>query len=114
MSERSAKILFDGIIESIDKILSYTANFELEDFKNDAKTRDAVLMQLIVLGETASRVPQEFRKLLPEVEWGRIVRSRNIIAHDYQGVDYEVVWRIVTLYLPPLRESLKSKLSEIE
>lgn len=114
MSDRSVKILFNGIIESIDKILSYTNGVEMENFKNDPKTRDAVLMQLIVLGETASRVPAEFRKVLPEIEWGRIVRSRNIIAHDYQGVDYDIIWRIVTIYLPPLRDSLKSKLAELD
>ncbi len=113
MSERSARILFDGIIESIDTIVTYTSNMDFEQFTQDRKTRDAVLMQLIVLGETANRVPAEFKKVLPEIEWGRIIRSRNIITHEYQGVDYQVIWRIVTLYLPPLRKSIESKLNDL-
>jgi uncharacterized protein with HEPN domain len=112
MSERSVRILLEGMIESIKAISAYTADINLEQFLADGKTRDAVLMQLMVLGETAARVPADFRKVLPEIEWGRIVRSRNIIAHDYQGIDYEIIWRIVTIYLPPLKESLSIKLSE--
>jgi len=76
MSERSTKILFDGMLDAIDSILLYTADMDYEKFNRDKKTRDAVLMQLIVLGETANRVPADLKKILPEIEWGRIIRSR--------------------------------------
>ena len=82
MSDRSAKVLFEGMLEAIDSILLYTANMDYETFNRDRKTRDAVLMQLIVLGETANRVPADLKKILPDIEWGRIIRSRNIISHE--------------------------------
>jgi uncharacterized protein with HEPN domain len=113
MSERNVRILFQGIIDSIETIHQYTSNQNFEQFKTDQKTRDAVLMQLMVLGENANRVPENFRKILPEVEWGRIIRSRHIIAHEYQGIDYEVIWKIITVYLPDLKQSIKDKLSEL-
>lgn len=71
------------------------------------------LMQLIVIGEAASRIPRPIRKKLPDVEWNRIVRSRNIIVHEYGDVDYEIIWRIITSYLPDLKSSLKKILLEL-
>jgi uncharacterized protein with HEPN domain len=109
MSDKSSRVLFEGIVRSIDTILKYTEGFSQEQFSKDQKTRDAVLMQLMVLGETANRVPAESRKILPEVEWGRIITSRHIIAHEYNGIDYDVIWRIITHYLPELKQSIEAK-----
>ena len=62
----------------------------------------------MVLGETAARVPNNFRNVLPDIEWGRIIRSRNIIAHEYHGIDYEIIWKIIKVYLAALKLSLES------
>lgn len=113
MSERDVRLLVDTIIRSVDTIQAYIDGHTMESFVDDQKTKDAVLMQLLVLGEAANRVPQSFRDILPDIEWTRIVRSRNIIAHDYQGIDFKVIWRIVTLYLPPLKNSLDNKLRSL-
>jgi uncharacterized protein with HEPN domain len=114
MSERNVRILIDGIISSIDRIFSYTNGLDYSQFRSNQMVMDAVLMQLMVLGEHANRIPKDFRKILPDIEWGRIVRSRNIIAHEYHGIDYEIIWRIVIEYLPPLKTSLETKLKELE
>ena len=95
MSERNVKILIQSMLDGIEIILQYTESLTAEQFQKDRKTKDAVLMQLLVLGENASRIPVSFRNILPDVEWGRIIRSRNINAHEYHGIDFEVIWRIV-------------------
>jgi uncharacterized protein with HEPN domain len=110
MSERNVKLLIQSILDAIEIIHQYTETLTVEEFQKDRKTRDAVLMQLLVLGESASRVPESFRDILPDVEWGRIIRSRHIIAHEYHGIDYEVIWRMIKIYLPALKIILSKKL----
>jgi uncharacterized protein with HEPN domain len=61
------------MIETIEIIANYTSNLTPEQFHDDRKIRDAVLMQLMVLGETAFRVPTDFRKILPDVEWEELL-----------------------------------------
>ena len=106
MSERAVHILVADMLEAVERIRTYTEGITFDEFLQDHKTSDAVLRNLQVLGEAASRVPEAVRMLAPEIEWKRIIRSRHIVVHDYFGIDYEIVWRIVQVHLPPLRNSL--------
>ncbi len=113
MSKKNPSVLLEQIIESIDLILEYTANFSAEQFKEDGKTKDAVLMHLIVIGEAANKLPEDFRKQHADIEWLRIIRTRHIIAHEYGRVDFDIIWRIVTLYLPGTKEALMKMCHEL-
>ena len=108
MPERAPDVLIADMLEAVERIQAYTTGIDYEAFLNDQKTADAVLRNLQVLGEAANRVPDETRTAAPDVEWTRIVRSRHVIVHDYFGTDYEIVWRIVQVHLPPLQEALRS------
>lgn len=114
MSERSDLVLIDDMLEAVERTLAYTYNMELEAFSEDTKTSDAVLRNLQVLGEAANKVSTETRQLMPEIEWTKIIRSRNIVVHEYFGVDYEVVWRIVKVHLPILKDQLDTLLKKLE
>ena len=107
MSKRAAYPLLKDIIGSIESISTFTTDHTIESFKQDAKTKFAVLRCLEIIGVAAGRVPKEFKSQYSEVEWERIIRSRNIIAHEYEKIDYEIIWRIVTIYLPPLKITLE-------
>jgi uncharacterized protein with HEPN domain len=107
MSERAPSILFSDMLDSVNTIFDFTEGFTYEDFINDRKTRDAVVRNLQVLGEAANRVPKNVREQFPQIEWMRIIRSRHILVHDYAGVDYEIVWRIIEVHLTPLRDALQ-------
>jgi uncharacterized protein with HEPN domain len=106
MSERSAELLVEDMLEAIDRILAYTSTVDTQSFRLDDLIVDAVLRNLQVLGETAGHIPMEVRERFSEIEWSRIVRSRHIVVHHYLGVDHEIVWRIIEVHLPPLREQL--------
>lgn len=106
MSERSAELLVEDMLEAIARILHYTHALDMKSFRLDDLVVDAVLRNLQVLGEAAGRVPVEVRERFPEIEWTRIVRSRHIVVHHYFGVDHEIIWRIIEVHLPPLREQL--------
>lgn len=108
MSERHSSILLADMLDSIVAILQYTNGMDYEAFLEDRKTRDAVIRNLQVLGEAANRVPKVTRDVYPDIEWMRIIRSRHILVHDYAGIDFEIVWRIITAHLPALKSALEN------
>lgn len=95
MSKRESKLLLSDILESIEKIKSYTFGYSFDDFIKDSKTCDAVIRNFEIIGEAANRLPEEVRDKYTEVNWYRIRGFRNRIVHDYMGVDYTIVWSII-------------------
>jgi uncharacterized protein with HEPN domain len=95
------------MLSCIERIREYTFGMSFEDFTNDSKTSDAVLRNIMVIGEAANRTPNEFRVQHPEIEWSKIIRSRNIVSHDYDDVDYSIIWKIITVHLPANQKSLE-------
>lgn len=109
MSERSPEVLIRDILDSIRSIKSYTEGISQQDFENDPKTKDAVVMHFIVIGEASNRLPESFKNGHAHIPWNEIRGLRNRIAHDYFGVDYGIVWDIVQENL----DYLSQQLSEI-
>jgi hypothetical protein len=91
MSERSPQILIQDILNSIKSIHSYTEGMSFRDFEEDPKTKDAVVMHFIIIGEASSRLPENFKIAQNQIPWNEMRGLRNRIAHDYFGVDYEIV-----------------------
>ena len=111
MSERNTELLLQDILESSRKIHEYTKNFSFEEFINDSKTVDAVIRNFEIIGEAAGRLPKEFKEQQPEINWLRIKGFRNRIIHDYFGIDYQIVWKIIQDDLLQLIESIEKLLS---
>ena len=95
------------MLDAIQAIQQYTEGLDYEGFLANRMARDAVVRNIQVLGEAANRVPIEFRELHPDIEWSRIIRSRHILVHDYFGLDYAIIWRIITVHLPPLQQAIE-------
>jgi uncharacterized protein with HEPN domain len=74
----------------------------------------AVIRCLTVIGEAANRVSEETTLELPEVEWSEAIGLRNVLVHDYRGIDMARIWTIVEEDLPPLVDALDYFLSTIE
>lgn len=107
MSDRSPKLLIEDILSSAQKIQRYTAGMTFEQFTADEKTVDAVARNFEIIGEAASRLPSEFKSNFSTIDWDRIRGFRNRIVHDYFGIDYSIVWKIIEDYLPELDAELK-------
>ena len=108
MSKRQPSLLIEDIIESGNKILTYTSTLSFNDFIADSKTVDAVVRNFEIIGEAANRLPEEFREKYPEIDWHRIRGFRNRIIHDYFGIDYAIVWKIKETFLPELLQKLRN------
>jgi len=73
-------------------------------FENNELIQTWVLHHLLMLGEAASRITDEFQQKHSEIPWSKIIGMRNILVHDYFGIDFEIVWGVVEKELPQLKQ----------
>ncbi|MBI5445688.1 MAG: DUF86 domain-containing protein [Deltaproteobacteria bacterium] len=109
-SSRKWKFRVRHILEAISGAQSYVAGQTLEAFRADAKTVDAVLTKLMVIGEAAALVPVEVQDRHDEVPWRKMKGLRNVIVHQYDRVDVGIVWNVIHGDLPPLVSLLENVL----
>ena len=112
MSPRDWRHHVGDMIEAIRKIQEYSAGLSLEDFENDSKTLDAIVRNLITLGEAARRIPIEVAGRYPSVAWRAIADLRNFAVHEYWGVDAGTIWDTIRVDLAPLASELKMILDD--
>jgi uncharacterized protein with HEPN domain len=96
-----------------EKVLRYTKDVDLPGFVGDDRTFDAVVRNLEIIGEAAKHVPVEVQTRYPEVAWRSIAGLRDIVAHEYFGIDEDILWDIIENQVPQLlvqaREILKDE-----
>jgi uncharacterized protein with HEPN domain len=107
---RDHRLFLDDILEAINKIRDYTAGLDYATFTKDAKTQDAVVRNLEIIGEAAGRLPDSVLVESPETEWRKIMGLRSILAHEYFGVSIPVVWDIIQNKLDSLEMSCRALL----
>ena len=102
----------EAIIEASDRIIEYTSGFNsADDFNNDYRNFDATMMNFVVIGEMVEKISDEFKKSHSNIEWIKIKGFRNIVAHDYFGIDAEEVWQIIKNKIPSLRIEITTLLT---
>jgi uncharacterized protein with HEPN domain len=109
---RDYRVYLDDIIEAAEQIEQYTSGLSLEAFSKDRKTRDAVLYNLQVVGEAIKKVPEEVRSRHPDIEWKKIAGLRDILVHEYFGIDVDIVWDVVANKLPDLKLQIEKILAD--
>jgi uncharacterized protein with HEPN domain len=102
-----------SLLEAIDKIDTYSQTFtNADDFYHDSKSFDASMMQFVVIGEIVTRLDVNYKQTHSTIPWQKVKDFRNIIAHDYFGIDADEIWSIIQNHLIPLRASIKALLEE--
>ena len=107
--QRNFELYLNDIKLSCEKILRYTKNMSQEQFFKDEMAYDAVLRNLLIIGEAAKNLPENIRKEHLHVEWKKICGLRDIIAHAYFGIDNTILWDIIQSKIPSLLKALMSK-----
>jgi uncharacterized protein with HEPN domain len=98
---RDSESLID-IERATQRILRYTSSSDRTDLETNDEKVSAILYQITIIGEATKRLSQEFRQQHPEIPWREIAGMRDILVHEYDQVDLEVVWDVVQNKLPEL------------
>ena len=104
---RDEKLYLLDIIECCKKISEYSKSITYRDFCNDSRTMDAILHNLLVIGEASKHLSNHFVEKYPSIPWKRIKGLRDIIAHQYFGLDYPLLWDVVKIKIPELQSAIQ-------
>ena len=99
---REYKLYLADILEAQERIREYTERMTFEEFAQSKITIDAVIRNLEVIGEAARKLPPEIRNKSSEIEWRKIVAMRNVLTHEYFGVNTQIVWDVVQNKIDPI------------
>ena len=111
---RDYKLYLDDILEATKRIEKYTKKLTLAKLKKDELTVDGVVRNLEIIGEAAKNIPANIKEKYPDIEWKKIAGLRDILAHEYFGVDLEVLWDVIENKLPDLKKKIARLLKEIK
>ena len=113
MSVPSTEELLGHMREAVAQSLAYVEGWEKADFLADKRTQQAIILNLIVLGEAATKLMDNHPAVCeahPQIEWRAMRGMRNRIAHGYYDIDLDVVWETVSSALPELLEQITNDL----
>jgi uncharacterized protein with HEPN domain len=105
--ERSYNIFLGDMLNSIKLFEEYIGDNDFKNFKMNRMAVDAVIRNFEIIGEAAKNIPLEFQTKYPEIPWKKMYNLRNLISHEYFGIDYEMIWEIVKSNLPQNKTDLE-------
>lgn len=113
MSDNRKNLL--ALLEAIEKIERYSAPFKNDDdFFHHEMNFDASMMQFVVIGEMVAKIDEQLKSDLPDIPWREIKDFRNLVAHDYFGIDSEEIWSIIKTHLPELKLQIEKAIRQLQ
>jgi len=109
---RDFRLYIDDILEAIHQIQTYIVDLDEDAFARDRKTQDAVIRNLEIIGEAAGNLPEQFQKTAPDIDWRKIKGLRNILIHEYFGINIPIIWDVVQSKLGPLETACRKLLKK--
>jgi uncharacterized protein with HEPN domain len=113
MSRRNDRLLILDIIDSIEKVKRYSEGLNYRQFSKDYKTIDAVVRNFEIIGEASNHLSKKVKDGI-KLPWRRIIGMRNVIIHEYFGVDTRIVWKIITDELNSLLDEFRKYLEKFK
>lgn len=101
------KLYLEHILERIARIYEHTSG-GYDAYLEQEIIQDAVLRNLEVIGEAVKRISPELRQQHPQIPWRRIAGLRDVLIHDYMGVDLDEVWNVIAHDLEVLESQIRS------
>ena len=98
------------IKECIERIESYVGKADKQQFVDSTLLQDAIVRNLQVLAESTQRLSDEAKDNRQEIDWYKIAGFRNILVHDYLGLDLDTVWNIIANEMPALKKAVEEML----
>jgi len=87
-------VYIEDMLSAIDKINRYCTGLDKATFFNNEMLQDAVVRNIEIIGEAASKLSEAFTKSHPDIDWRTIIASRDRLIHAYDTIDYQIVWDV--------------------
>jgi uncharacterized protein with HEPN domain len=108
MSSRKPDLYLQDIQQACKDILAFTKEIKTaEELEKDRRTFLAVARCLEIIGEAARQMPKKFKEEHPDFPWRETMSLRNVIAHEYFGLDIDIIWDVIKTQIPVLIERIK-------
>ncbi len=114
MSDRDALLVLHDIADAVDAIFGLIGSMTYDEFVADRAVHDAVLYNLLVIGEAIKHLSPRLTRARPEVSWQSAARMRDRLVHGYFRISTAIVWETIEQDLPNLRTAVSSLLAEEE
>jgi uncharacterized protein with HEPN domain len=109
----STREILHHILAETQYLIGASTEVRKEEFLADETLRRAFVRSLEIMGEAAKKIPPDVRGRYPAIEWRTISAMRDRLIHDYFGVDYDIVWDVVTVKVPLLRAQVEVALRDL-
>lgn len=111
--KKDQRVYLVHIRECIGRIERYTVDGK-DRFVADSMVQDAVVRNLEIIGEATKRLDDAYRKAHPQIPWRAVSGLRDVLIHQYEGVDLDRVWNVVVNGLPSLKEAIEKLLPPLD
>jgi uncharacterized protein with HEPN domain len=98
--KRESILYLEDMILSMRRIEDYIGNMSFKQFKMNQMAVDAIIRNFEIIGEASKNIPENIKEKYPEIPWKNMYGLRNLITHEYFGIDYEMIWKIAKTNLP--------------
>ena len=109
---RDPRLYVKEIHSALESILIFTKDYSFDEFQNDDKTSSAVIRKFEIIGEAAKSVPDAIKTNYPSVPWKSLAGFRDVLIHNYFGIDEELVWTYIKQEVPNLTQEIERILKE--
>lgn len=109
---RDEQVLTD-IVLAVQQVLRYVEPLDRDRLAQDDEKQAAILYRIIVIGEATKRLSIEFRSQHLDIPWRQMAGLRDVVIHDYDELDLDILWNVVQINLPDLEPKLKSILDNL-
>lgn len=105
--KREFILYLEDMLQSMNRVEEYPGELDFRKFKMNYLVVDAIIRNFEIIGEASKNIPTDIQEKYPEIPWRKMYGLRNLIAHEYFGIDYEMMWEIAKKNLPQNRIDLQ-------